>query len=326
MEEVIEQEVAAFGEEPAALEQGRDFALMAIDQPLVRILFVTGPAVLHAVLLSESLNLAVTEHGQSGQSGHHDGDAEALVPGAELVDRGALVGIAHEIDVALHDVGIELEGVLDDRAVLGVLLVAHHVHEGAVVDAMHAEGANEVALHEPEGLSKEQRAGNFGGNPIDNLAPELVGHAAVEVRLAHAIFGARGDGAARARAGKPEAMKVALGQRHGGIKTNDGKEARYMEDGLDDLLAYGGIEVIELGRVVPWEAGAVVSVVDVAGFTGGTVSASKDHGGVGLREVVILDFDLSPAVVGEIGAFKTVGRVRQVLAGDEPVRVLDHPG
>ena len=94
---------------------------------------------------------------------------------------------------------------------------------------------------------------------------------------------------------------------------------------MDDLLAYGGIEVIELGRVVPWEAGAVISVVDVAGFTGSTVTASKDHGGVGLRKVVILDLDLSPAVVGEIGAFKTVGRVRQILPGDEPVRVLDHP-
>jgi hypothetical protein len=60
----------------------------------------------------------VAEHGQAGQRGHQRGDAEALVALAELVDGGALVGIAHEVDVALHDVGIELEGVLDDERYL----------------------------------------------------------------------------------------------------------------------------------------------------------------------------------------------------------------
>ena len=35
LEEVVEQEVAALGKEPAALEQGRNLALMALDQPWV---------------------------------------------------------------------------------------------------------------------------------------------------------------------------------------------------------------------------------------------------------------------------------------------------
>ena len=121
--------------------------------------------------------------GRPGKRGHHDRDAEVLVALAELVDGGAFVGIGHEVDVALHDVGIELERVLDDGAVLGVVLVAQHDHEGRVVDAMHAEGADEVTLHEPEGLGEEQGAGHFGGDAIDDLAPELVRHGAIELGL-----------------------------------------------------------------------------------------------------------------------------------------------
>ena len=33
LEEVVEQEVAALGKEPAALEQRRNFAVVALDQP-----------------------------------------------------------------------------------------------------------------------------------------------------------------------------------------------------------------------------------------------------------------------------------------------------
>ena len=249
------------------LEQRSDLALVALDEPVVGRLVVARPLVFHAVLLGEAFDLAVAEHGQAGQRGHHDGNAEALVARAELVDGGALVGIAHEVDVALHDVGIEFEGVLDDGAVLGVFFVAQHVHEGAVVDAMHAEGADEVAFHEPEGFGEQQRAGDFGGDAVDDLAPEFVGHERGRtLPVAHAVFGARRDGAAGAGAGKPEAVKVALGQGHGGVKANDGKEARYVQDGLDDLLADGGVEVVELRGVVPGEAGAVVAVIDVAGF------------------------------------------------------------
>jgi hypothetical protein len=116
--------------------------------------------------------------------------------------------------------------------------------------------------------------------------------AAVELGLAHAVFGARGDGAAGARAGKPEPVKVALGQGHGGIEADHRKQPRHVQDGLDDLLAHRRIEVVELRGVVPGKAGAVVAVVDVAGFAAGAVAAAKDHGGVGLLEVVVLDLDL----------------------------------
>ena len=80
-------------------------------------------------------------------------------------------------------------------------------------------------------------------------------------------------------------------------KRMTGKEARDVEDGLNDLLADRGIEVVELRGVVPGKAGAVVAVVDVAGFAAGFVAAAKDDGGVGLLEVVVFDLDLDAAVV-----------------------------
>ena len=145
--EVVEQEVAALGKEPAALEQRGNLAFVALDHPGIGVFVVARPLVLHAVLLGEALDLAVAEHRQAGQRGHHRRNAKAFIALAELIDGRALVGIAHEVHVALHDVGVELQRVLDDRTVLGVVLVAQHHHEGAVVNAMHAQRANEVALH-----------------------------------------------------------------------------------------------------------------------------------------------------------------------------------
>ncbi len=223
------------------------------------------------------------------------GDAEALVAGAELVDGGALVGVGHEVDVALQDVGIELDGLLEVAAVLGVLLVAQHVHEGGVVDAVHAEGADEVAFEHPEGFGEEEGAGDFGGDAVDDLAPELVRHEGVELFLRHGVFGARGDGAAGAGQREPEALDVALGEHHGGVEADDGEEARDVQDGLDDVLADVGLGVVELRGVVPGEGGAVVAVVDVAGLAGGVVAQAEGDGGVGLVVVVVVDLDLDAA-------------------------------
>ena len=73
-----------------------------------------GAAVLHAVLLGEALDLAVAEHRQARQRGHQRADAEVLVALAELLDRGPLVRVVHEVDEALEDLRVELERVLDD--------------------------------------------------------------------------------------------------------------------------------------------------------------------------------------------------------------------
>ena len=108
-DEVVQQEVARLGEPRPAMEQREDLALVAFDQPRVRSLVERRAAELHAVLLAEALDLAVPQHRQPGQRRHHRRDAEVLVALAELLDRGLLVGVAHEVHVALEDLGVELE-------------------------------------------------------------------------------------------------------------------------------------------------------------------------------------------------------------------------
>ena len=90
-----------------------------------------------------------------------------------------------------------------------------------VVDAVHAERADEVAFEQPEGLGEQERAGNFGGDAVDDLAPELMRHQRVELLLRHGVFGARRDGTAGAGQREPEALDVALGEHHGGIEADD---------------------------------------------------------------------------------------------------------
>ena len=121
-------------------------------------------------------------------------------------------------------------------------------------------------------------------------------------------------------------MKVALGQSHGGVEANHRKQPRHVQNGLDHLLAHRRIQVVELRRVVPGKAGAVVAVIDVARFAAGLVAAAEDHRGVGLLEVVVLDLDLDAPVVREIGPVEAVGRIGRIRARDEPLRMLDHPG
>ncbi len=271
---------------------------MALDEPVIGRLIVARALVFHPVFFGEALDLAMAKHRQARQSGHEHGDTETLVTGAELIDGRAFVGIAHEVDVALHDIRIEFERVLDDRAVLGVFLVAHHVHEGAVVDAMHAEGADKVALHEPEGFGKKQRAGDLGGHAVDHFAPEFLRHDAIELLVAHAVFGAGWNRAARSGTRKPEPVKVAFGQGHCGVEANYRKEPGDVKDRLDHLLAYRGIQVVELRSVVPRETCAIVAVIDVAGLPRGFVAPTEDYSSIGLRKVMVLDFDFDAAVAG----------------------------
>ena len=325
-EKVIQQEVGALRKQITLVQQRRQLALVALHQPVVGIFLMARPAVLHAVLFGEALDLSMTKHRQARQGGHDGRNTKALVAGAELIHRRTLVRVAHEVDVAFQNVRVELDGVLDHRAVLGVLLVAHHIHEGRVVNAMHAESADEVALHQPEGLGQQQRAGNLGGDAIHHLAPELLRHDLTELLRGHAEFGARRDGSAAAGVGKPEPLEVALCQGHGGVKANDREETRHVQDGLDDLLAHRRIQVVELRRVVPREAGAVVAVIDVTQVSGAAVAALKDHGRVRLVVVVALDANLDVRIGGKVRATEIVSRVRLVRTRNEPVGMLGHPG
>ncbi len=165
-------------EAPALVQQRADLAPMALQQALIGPLVTLGPAELHAVLLGVAFELTVAVHRQAWQGGQQRRYAKVLIIATELVDCRTLVGIVHEVDVAAQDARVERDGLADDLLVLGVLLIAEHVHEGAVVDAVHAQRANEVALHQPEGLRQQQRVWHLGGNAVDDLAPELLWHQA----------------------------------------------------------------------------------------------------------------------------------------------------
>ena len=132
----------------------------------------------------------MAEHRQPGQRREDGGDAEVLVAGPELLDRGLLVRVAHEVHVPAEDRRVELERVPDHLAIAGAVLVPEHVHERAVVDAVHPEGSDEVALHEPERLGQQERPGNLGRHPVHDLAPELVRHRRLEGRPREGVLGA----------------------------------------------------------------------------------------------------------------------------------------
>ena len=180
----------SLGEHGAPVDEREQVSLVPGDQVRIGQFVEARAPELHAVLLGEPLDLAVPEHRQAGQGGQHGRHAEVLVPRAELLDGRGLVGVAHEVHVALEDVRVERERVPDDLSIAGVVLVPEHVHERAVVDAMHAQGSDEVALEEPERLRQQERVGDLGRHSIHHFAPELGRHQAVELRLAQRVLGA----------------------------------------------------------------------------------------------------------------------------------------
>ena len=147
----------------------------------------------------------------------------------------------------------------------------------------------------------------------------------VEHGAGRGVLGPRRDRSTLPRLRIPEALNVAAGQGHRGIEADDRELAGDVEDGLDDGLAYLRLEVVELSRVVPGHARAVVAVVDEADAAGPVVGPLEDDSGVGRVPVVIFDLDGDPLIIREVAAGKRVGGVRGVGQLEEPVGMLDHP-
>ena len=128
-----------------------------------------------------------------------------------MVYSRALVGIVHEINIALENFRIELQRVLDHVAIIRVLFIAQHVNERAVVHAMHAQRSHEISFEQPEGFRKEEGARSFGRAPIHHLAPELVWYGRVEFRLGESMLSTRRNRAAGSRNGIPKPLVMLLG-------------------------------------------------------------------------------------------------------------------
>ena len=204
------------------MQQWRNLPLVTGYQPCIGRLVVIRTTIFHSIALAESFHLPVSEHRQTWQRSHQRAHAEVLVAFPKLVHRCALVGIIHEVHVALENLGIEFDGVLDYVSVVRVLLVAQHVHEGAVVYAMHPERAHEISFEEPKGFGQKQRAGSLRSTAIDHLAPEFVGDGGIELGLGEPVLGTRRDRPAGSRGWIPQALIVLLGERHGRVKANHG--------------------------------------------------------------------------------------------------------
>ena len=302
LKEIVEEEVLDAREEPAPFHEREYLVTMARDESLVRRLVLVRAPVFHAVLFLKALNLPVPEHREPRHRDHHRADAEVFVSAPELRDGRFLVGVVHEVDVPLEDLGVKLEGVLDSRSVLRVILALEHVHERGVVHAVHAERADEVAFHHPEGFCEEERVGDLARAAVNHLAPELFRYAPLELVARERVLRAARDVSALSRLGIPESLNVFFREHHRGVEPDDREIRGDVEDFLDDLLARLGIEKVDLGRVVPRHAGSVVPVVDVARVACRVVDALEYDRAVGLCVVMVLEVNADPAVMREVFA------------------------
>ena len=65
---------------------------------------------------------------------------------------------------------------------------------------------------------------------------------------------------------------------HGRVKADDGETAGDVQNRLDDRFTYLRIQVVQLRRVIPGHAGAIVAMVNVARLTAAVIVAFKHHG------------------------------------------------
>ncbi len=161
---------------------------------------------------------------------------------------------------------------------------------------------------------------------IDDLAPELLRDGLLEILGRKAtVLRARGDGPARAGFGIPKPLYVLFSERHGRVETDNRRQARYVQDGLNHRFARFGVQVVDLRGVVPRHRGAVVAVIDITFVAGVTVLALKDDSRV--RRVVVMVFqkDTHPVVLRQVGAIKAIARVGRTIQTQKPVRMLDDP-
>ena len=96
-----------------------------------------------------------------------------------------------------------------------------------------------------------------------------------------------GDGSAFAGSGNQKSADVLPGQSHGGIEADYGKAPGHLQDRLNYRLPYLGVEVIQLGSIVPRHMGSVVTMIDIAYPAAAELFVTEDNSSVGALEVVV---------------------------------------
>ncbi len=161
---------------------------MAFHQVTIRAFVPIGTPEFHTVLFGKALDLPMAKHRQARHGGHQDADAEIFIAFPELVHRGTLIRVVHEVYVTFEDFGVELNGVFYHQAVFLVLLIPQHIHESAVVDPVHAKRAHEITFHQPEGFGQQQRIRHFLSYPIDDFPPKFLRKGGIELLFGQTVF------------------------------------------------------------------------------------------------------------------------------------------
>ena len=164
-------------------QQWKNLLFMMRDKSSIWLFIPVGTTILHTVFFPITLDLAMAEHRQSGESGEQGGDAEIFVAFVKLLNGGGFVRVVHEIDITFHNLRIISQGIFKNFTVFGVLLALEHIHESAIVDPVHTEIANEVALHQPESFGNQQGVGSFAVDAVNHLPPEFDGESLFEVGI-----------------------------------------------------------------------------------------------------------------------------------------------
>ncbi len=194
---------------------------MTFYQPIFRILVIISAFIFHTVFFGISFNLSVSKHRKTGQRTHHYADAEIFIVHAELLYSGFFIGIAHKIHVTFKNFRIELKSVCNQFSVFIVFFVHHHMHERAVVNAVHPKRSDKITFHQPKGFGKKQRVGHLIVNFVHNFAPEFFRKEFVELLVGHRIFCPRRNIASRSRFWIPQTPEMFFSERHRGVEPNN---------------------------------------------------------------------------------------------------------
>ena len=98
--------------------------------------------------------------------------------------------------------------------------------------------------------------------------------------------------------GEPETLNVFFCQGHGGIETNDGEVSGNVKNDLDDGFPGFGVEIIDLGRIVPGHGSSVISMVNKSVLVGPFILVQEYHRGVGAIVVVVFQLDFHIGILG----------------------------
>ena len=238
----------------------------------------------------------MSEHGKTGKRGEDSTDAEVSVSVTELGYGRFLIGVVHEVDIALENFRLIGKSVLYGKAVLLVLLVLEHVHERGVVNTVHAQCSYEVSLEHPEGLSQQESVRHFLCDPVNDLTPEFLRDPPVEFLIAHCIDESSRNVSACTRLGVPKPLNMALCQGHCRIEADDREVPGNMKNFLNDSLTGSGIEIIELCSVVPGHRCTIITMENILGFTSSLIPAAECYRCIGPAEVVVLKLDLDVGI------------------------------